>query len=202
MASRIIPPFPGDIDRDAFGHWLSGFCDGEATFAIVKSAKRGRTRTDRGMMSYRAVFAIGLRDDDLDILRTVQSFLGCGYIQLLKNLRSKIPNAKPVARFRVDDQENAVGIIVPNFERYPLRAKKRQDFIIWSEAARMLWERKKRKTKTKIGRTGTLPKWSDAEHERFLLLWSSLREQREYRSAPIARGPVMRPPDPEQGHLF
>jgi hypothetical protein len=33
-----IEPFPADIDRDAFGHWLSGFTDGESLPMPVRSA--------------------------------------------------------------------------------------------------------------------------------------------------------------------
>jgi len=107
----------------AFGHWLAGFTDGEGAFVI---------RESNG--TYPCMFEIGLRRDDTSILETIQQTLGIGRINF-SHQRDTIlrPNANPKAQFRVQSKRDCI-ILRDVFNMYPLRAKKAQDFVIWSAA--------------------------------------------------------------------
>ena len=52
--SNSIPPFPADIDRNAFGHWFSGLTDGEGCF-YAKTV---------GIHSPEVGYVLALRADD------------------------------------------------------------------------------------------------------------------------------------------
>lgn len=115
---------------DAFGHWLAGFTDGEGCFQL----------TTRDGVAYGCRFAITLRRDELPILQEIQSALGVGAIYL-KQAQSV---ANPQASYSVDRKAECA-TIVDVFTRYPLRAKKRADFVIWTEAVAKWNERRRAK---------------------------------------------------------
>jgi hypothetical protein len=58
---------------DTFGHWLSGFTDGEGCF-------HGRVVPSRQKSSIIVSFSIALRADDLRILEEIRQALGVGGI--------------------------------------------------------------------------------------------------------------------------
>src|SRR4051812_31491650 len=129
----IVEPFPDHIDREAFGHWLSGFIDGEAHFGLfVDPAKKGHN-----LPSYRTPFRLSLRDDDIAILRLIQSFWHCGTIKFGANANPTAPNSKPIAYYSVHGLKDLKGILIPHFERYPLRAKKANDYILWKQGVEL-----------------------------------------------------------------
>src|SRR5215468_2549053 len=113
-----ILPFPADIDRDAFGHWLSGFVDGEGCSLLKVGTERGGRQLTRQIG-----FVINLRLDDVGILRQIQSYWKCGRIrQIVRAVRTKRNwDTKPTAMFTVADRKSLSGVVVPHFQRYPLR---------------------------------------------------------------------------------
>jgi hypothetical protein len=182
---QFIPPFPADIDRNEFGHWLSGFSDGEATFMV---SIKGKGATGFNVL---LTFAIMLRDDDTPILQQIQSFLGCGRLRWYGKCGRKIANAKPICAYRVTNLDELERSVVPHFARYPLRAKKAADFRIWSECVRFAASIKRRKWSMRPGKgcakgqaPGAFPKWSDDEKDHFRSLWAALRQQRVYVGQP------------------
>jgi len=72
-----------------------------------------------------------LRADDSDILNSVKNTLNCGYITFSNDTINQ-------ARFSVQNAKELATIIIPFFKKYPLRAKKREDFKLWSEAVKIL----------------------------------------------------------------
>lgn len=166
-----IAPFPGDLDRDAFGHWLSGFVDGEGCFFLSCMRKRQRERRTPC-----AVFKLSLRSDDAEVLSLIRSFWGVGNILATGNARSKT-RAKPATIYTVGCAADQERILVPHFDRYPLRAKKRNDFLIWKDAVQLIMGVK--------GRRGRR-KWSAAEYARFRNLHDALRHQRKFSEGPVA----------------
>ena len=173
-----IAPFPSGIDRDAFGHWLSGFTDGEGCFYLgcYRSSRRYANKSPR------VQFSISLRLDDIESLRSIQSYLGCGtvYTHERQTLRG---NEKPVAKFMVVDISDLTKLVVPHFDAFPLRSKKKRDFAIWKrgvEIARTVWLRKLKPIRRGGCFRGGAAKWTDGELDNFETLVALIRETREY----------------------
>ena len=119
---------------DAFGHWLAGFTDGEACFEI-KRIQGPQTA------SYICRMTIGLRIDDRPILDEIARRTGLGTITI-STAQSKhgtyyTPGRGDQARWEVS-RKREVAKLAAIYERYPLRAKKRQDFEIWKRAV-VIW---------------------------------------------------------------
>lgn len=176
-----IQPFPSGIDRDAFGHWLSGFTDGEGCFKLVTPKSCGP----------RVEFCLSLRADDSEILRKIQSYWGLGLVVNYSNARSKVQNAKPITRLTVYKIPDLLKI-AEHFDKYPLRAKKSADFAIWKEAlclcnvvSKQTQHRSFRlnSTGTRNSFAGITSKWNPDQREKFLLLKSLLKEQRRFKHA-------------------
>lgn len=178
MARRhptIIRPFPDHIDRDGFGHWLSGFADGEGCFGIAYQDERpAKNRVCRA-----ATFAITLRRDDQRALELIQSYWRCGV--MFPRKAAKIGH--PGCDFRVAAICDLKEIVVPHFERYPLYAKKRRDFEVWKRAVDLAYAVKRRRRVSKSGFGGTFPAWSEAEHREFLGYLEALRQTRKFGSS-------------------
>lgn len=172
-----IPTFPDHIDRTAFGHWLSGFVDGEGCFSLVLNhQKRPRGRE---YFVPQGIFAIGLRADDGATLRSIQSYWGCGAIGLYGRGNAEKPNWMPQYIYRISTVRDLHGIVLPHFENYPLRSKKARDFRTWSEAVQLLFSVSQRPME-RNHKGNVKAKWSADELQRYRALHDALRTQREY----------------------
>jgi hypothetical protein len=172
--SKVIELFPAEIDRDEFGTWLSGFTDGEGSFVL--------TLDKRDYVVPKAHFGIALRDDDAEILYQIQSYFDCGGVYPVK--RRKMSNGRmnnPGKVFGIGNTVDLVREIIPQFENYPLRAKKRHDFLIWKEGVLLMYEVLNRRHPKTSDTNKFLAKWTELELERFTLLEQALKEQRKYR---------------------
>lgn len=112
---RIIP-FPPENLADGFGHWLAGFVDGEGCFFIHPG-------------EHRPYLDVCLRDDDGGVLNEAKMRTGVGAIYRSANGG----NRGPQIHWRVGraaDTLRLVGV----FDAYPLRAKKRQQYVLWRRA--------------------------------------------------------------------
>lgn len=172
-----IPPFPDDVDREAFGHWLSGFCDGESTFGmrVGQMYDRSKPRTNRTTW-----FRIALRDDDTELLQLIRSYLECGIMCFHDNVRST-SNANPSATFSVQAVSDLMTIVIPHFERFPLRSKKRHDFAIWRQGVELMAEIQSRPIIGRLALGGIMPRWTDEDREKFDSLRDLLTDQRGYK---------------------
>src|SRR5215831_4963271 len=177
-----ITPFPADLDRDAFGHWLSGFTDGEGCF-LLQFRKMGTAFI--GV----ARFVIKLRQDDEEIVRLIHSYFGVGYVHYPRHLDPRI-NGKDQVAYQAQRTRDMAGVIVPHFERYPLRAKKQRDFAIWRQGVEVLSRvqgRHKRGRKGNgLGRRGINYRWTAAERTEFEELAEAIRRQRRFDAPAIA----------------
>lgn len=167
------PSFPEQINRDVFGHWLSGFTDGEGCFRLFYYPFEGRKIPA-------SMFSIRLWADDKEALALIQSYWQCGGLQYNNRTYDEYHDRKPQWTYVVYRTEQLMNIIVPHFERYPLFAKKAHDFSIWKEGIALKYAVHMRPL-TKSGRKGTQPKYTPAELERFALLVESLKQQRTYK---------------------
>lgn len=169
-------------ERDAFGHWLSGFVDGEGCFILDWVWVKTRS----GRPEPRISFGITLRADDRDILREIRDFWGVGR---LYNLR-KDPPSRPVVTYRITRPGDLFRVVIPHFERHPLRAKKRRDFVIWRRGVELGYRVSRR---PRAGRK----KWTEGDRMEFLAIMKSLKEQRRYEAdgevVPAAEPSATRP---------
>lgn len=112
---------------DAFGYWFSGFFDGEGCFSVFSRMRPGR------YAERRVGIQIMLRDDDVGVILSIKQNLNAG----LTYATSK-PNGRtnPKATFRVEQINDLAEVIVPLFEKYPLRSKKGREFPIWRSLVR------------------------------------------------------------------
>lgn len=163
-----IEPFPADVDREAFGHWLSGFTDGEGSFGLYLH-RWSATQQTRG---YSARFTIALRADDLPALQLIRSFWGCG--RLGTDKQQRLPRGKPSAVLILTRIADLCSAVIPHFERYPLRAKKARDFVIWRQGVELIRHVTSRKRRDRV-------KWLPEHHEEFVRLAGELRQSREFR---------------------
>jgi hypothetical protein len=192
-----IQPFPTELDRDAFGHWLSGFCDGESCFKLRQITERSRSAC--------AQFNITIRADDYECLALIRSYLGCGTMHFFSNERRAIKNAKPVWIYGVQDIPSLVSVVIPHFTAFPLRAKKRNDFAIWSQAVLFIRDVQQRPTQHRrlVNRyNGTDRKWMSHDVQHFNDLCNALKQQRVYGHSTTTPAIQEPPPEPPQPALF
>lgn len=107
--------------------WFSGFIDGEGCFML-------RVTNNHPQLEFR----IQLRDDDKDVLIQIQKTLGCGYTE---PHRQSNPNWSPAFMFRLSRINHIVNILIPILDKYPLRAKKMNDYKLWREAALVVYNK-------------------------------------------------------------
>ncbi len=198
MASRqFIPPFPPEIDRCDFGHWLSGFVDGEGCFRLAHCKEKHDPTLFRSGFGE---FAIALRSDDRPILEQIQSFFGCGYVRDRPRFPARDGGVNPGVSFNVSRVRDLATILVPHFEQYPLHAKKSRDFLIWRRGVELLYRVKQKPRKTRGSHTygcGQMPSWTPEEKAEFAELMNSLKAQRRYKAPPLPEPPPM---PPQNGH--
>jgi hypothetical protein len=180
-----IEPFPTDIDRNYFGAWLSGFTDGEGCFAMKEYA-----RPPTYVFVANIYFEITLRSDEISVIRLIRSFFDCGRIYTDNSAQRRNENAKPTISFRMNKSNDLVTKLIPHFERYPLLAKKKRDFLIWKEGVILRHEIMGRPRKARIGRfNGGVSQWEPDEKARFTLIVNTLLEQRKFNSENIELPP-------------
>lgn len=116
---------------DYQGGFLAGFAAGEGCFTIDKNHKNN-PRTD-----YKCRFVINLRDDDKSILEKIHDTLEMGTIYDLPARSDGIRIRQPQAVFTIAAIKDCVEL-VKLFDKYPLQAKKQDDFAIWKKAVKEL----------------------------------------------------------------
>lgn len=144
------------------GDYIAGFTDGEGCFALKFRRDVRNERKNKPVYFYWDIeFVIVLRGDDIEILEKIKETLGCG------NLHK--PNRRGSVRFTVNNINDICSIIVPFFEKYPLRAKKKYDFILWREAAEIFKRNQKILINRRKGEKGFHKViWSDDDLKRLL----------------------------------
>ena len=112
--------------------YVVGFVDGEGCFCVSISAHK----TLRRKREVRPVFEIELREDDLDILKSIQRVLGCGTIYRLNYKR--YAKWKPHVKLKVSRIDDLLTYVIPFFRDHPLQAKKRYSFKIFARIVEMV----------------------------------------------------------------
>jgi len=158
--------------------YIAGFVDGEGCFALnlIREVKHHRKNTPV-YIYWNVEFAIELRKDDIDVLNGIKDTLECGNISV---------NRQGSVRYAVNDINDLLYKIIPFFEKYPLRAKKRFDFQLWKEAVEILYENKGAKTniRTTGNRRGSRRRvWNRKDLQRLQQLGTAMKEYKSKGSA-------------------
>lgn len=125
------------------GDYIAGFVDGEGCFYLTY---RSETRYERpGKPKYfrwTPYFAINLREDDREILEKIKITLDCGNVYILHKKEQG-----NMAHYIIQNLDDLYIKVMPFFNKYSLRAKKRHDFELWGDALKIMYKHKKNKTK-------------------------------------------------------
>ncbi len=124
MKGQTLPP-----------DYIVGFVDGEGCFCVSISEHK----TLKRRREVRLLFEIEVREDDLPILRQIQSVLGCGAIYHLTYERYE--QWKPHVKLKVSSIKEIITFVIPFFDAHPLRAKKRKSYKLFREVALMMQEK-------------------------------------------------------------
>ena len=105
--------------------WLVGFIDGEGCFHI------GISKHPELKFGYQILpeLTVVQHKRDLALLYTMRSTMNCGVVR--KNHGDRYC-------WRVRSLENLVNVIVPFFERYPLKSKKAVEFKKFAKVVRLM----------------------------------------------------------------
>jgi hypothetical protein len=106
--------------------FVSGLTEGEGCFCI-SFALRQKLRTG---LEIRPSFSLSLNERDLELLRDLQAFFGCGWIRQSKTDRTFKYEARAI--------EDLVDPIIPHFEGHPLRGSKAKSFAAFKDVCRMI----------------------------------------------------------------
>jgi hypothetical protein len=109
-----------------FASYITGFTDGEGTFSVSFS-QRAKLRTN---IEVRPSFSISQHKRNLMILKEIKKFFGVGGIRYSK----KDNNYK----YEVRSIEDLTKVVIPHFEKYPLKTSKSKDFNLFKEICNLI----------------------------------------------------------------
>lgn len=176
----LIRPFPDDIDREEFGHWLSGFADGEGCFMLTMTTYHYKGAVTRNP---RARFQIILRADDEAILQQIQSYFCVGSLRTYAptaRIRATRPGAKSRSIYEVSVISQLIDRVIPHFDAYPLRSKKARDYPIWRQGVCMIRDVMARPIVGFGGKGGSAPRYYSEERKRFEEMVKEIRDGRSF----------------------
>jgi hypothetical protein len=109
-----------------FASYISGFTDGEGSFSVSFSV-RSKFKTN---LEVRPSFSISQHKRNLKILKDVRDYFGVGGIRFSRRDQNY--------KYEVRSVSDIKKIIIPHFEKYPLKTSKLKDFQIFSEIVDMI----------------------------------------------------------------
>lgn len=128
-------PSGAENSQDGFKWWISGFVDGEGCFSV--SVYRNDTLKIGWQPFPEFTISQNIRNEEL--LEEIRKFFGCGSVIVNK----RTDNHKyDMCKYTVRDLSSLTQVVVPFFERYPLRTHKGRDFQMFRSILVMIQKRK------------------------------------------------------------
>ena len=113
--------------------YIVGLTDGEGCFYInVRPPDRRYQGSKTGIETH---FYIKLREDDLSLLNQAKSFFRCGGVYYQKEKRK---NHSACYRFEINSQKDIQEVLIPFFDKHPLKSKKKKNYLIFREIAMII----------------------------------------------------------------
>lgn len=115
--------------------WVVGFVDGEGCFSlgfVKQSDRQEKGRLRRGYRTGYQVFhefAVTQGESSLQSLQLLKDFFGIG--SLYPNLRYD-NHKENLYRYTVRKRDDLLGVIIPFFQKHPLRTSKRKNFELFA----------------------------------------------------------------------
>lgn len=116
-------------------NYVVGLVDGEGCFSVTFNRHK-----DNRLLEVRLIFEIELREDDLEILQRTKEIFGCGNIYHLKYERYQ--KWRPHYKYKVSSLKDITTKIIPFFTKYPLQAKKKYSFALFSKVAELMLQKR------------------------------------------------------------
>jgi hypothetical protein len=116
-------------------YWMSGFVEGESIF-YIKIVMRSSKET----VSFR--FLIGQLIRDVELLKSLINYMGCGIIRILPKL--------PVCEYTVTSIDDIKCKIIPFLDKYPLQGNKLLDYLDFKKAVLLKPDKRVSLTKEKL----------------------------------------------------
>jgi len=129
--------------------YVTGLTDGEGCFSLAlntENRKRKRNNTISSYTYWVTAFHINLRIDDFEILDRLKEYFNCGSATSFTSLIQKQKGVLGTASFHVKGRKDLTQKVIPHFDKYPLQAKKRQNYELWKEAVTILFNADQRRT--------------------------------------------------------
>ncbi len=113
--------------------YIVGLTDGEGCFYINIRPPNKRYKGSR--VGVETHFYIKLREDDLPLLKKVKNFLKCGAVYFQKEKRE---NHSHCYRFEINSQKDIQEVLIPFFDKNPLKSKKKENYKIFRKVAMII----------------------------------------------------------------
>jgi hypothetical protein len=108
--------------------FVTGLWDGEGCFQV-----RGNIRPGR-VSNVSAGASLGLRADDVELVRLVARYFGVGRLTYKHNHYPAITTrACPQVIWVCTRSRDLLSAVVPHFDRYPPRGKKLDEYLLWRQ---------------------------------------------------------------------
>lgn len=123
------------------GGWLAGLIDGEGCLRIAAPSPNGGRGKSR---SFSCGLQLSLRDDDMQVLQRVAALWDLKFLPHSCNLdkrRSMGQKVGDTALLDVRDMPTLWFKVIPTLELYPLQSRKKNEFIVFRAAIRILYEK-------------------------------------------------------------
>jgi hypothetical protein len=117
--------------------WITGFVDGEGCFSIhfVRQAERLGRRGYRTGYQVAHEFAVTQGARSVRCLHLLKRHFGVGQVYLNRRHDN---HKEDLYRFSVVRRNDLMNVIIPFFEKYPLRTSKLNDFTKFAECVRLM----------------------------------------------------------------
>jgi hypothetical protein len=124
------------IDDEALNNFIAGYVSGEGSFYI------SAPRTSAGQLQ--CGFSLKVRDDDRELVEMVRLALDmAGRIYPIESKRYQYEwdtvKRHDAVTLMIRRLSELVNTVIPFFERYPLRGKKRINYDLWKQVVLMMW---------------------------------------------------------------
>lgn len=107
-------------------YYVTGLAEGEGSFLVSFSMRR---KLNVGIET-RPSFSISLNQRDLELLKSIREFFGCGGIRFSKVDRTY--------KYEVRSVKDLVKKIIPHFRNFPLKGIKQKDFELFAKICEMV----------------------------------------------------------------